>query len=179
MPLVPGAIDGPMLRTRSVDTYATTRGYNGLAVDALDRAAAILSTVGGTATRVPSSRAGAVRSPEQAGLATLTRAGRWVAIAGRDRAAGDARYGSGLLALQARDAAGAWSARIPARPRAAQRIATVAIRQGGELLPAAGVVLPGAASDEVTVRGGWARPGGGRRSIPASHGGGPSAPMAR
>jgi hypothetical protein len=161
LPLVPGAVDAATLRGRSVDTYATTRGYNGLAVDALDRAAALLASVDGRVTRVPSSRPGSVRSPVQAGLATIGRAGRWVAIAGRDRAAEDARYGSGLLALQARDGSGTWSPRIPARPHAAQRVATIAVRQGGELLPAAGVILPGRASDAVTVRGGWSRPGGG------------------
>lgn len=161
LPLVPGAVDAATLRARSVDSYATTRGYNGLAVDALDRAAAILATVGGQVTRVPATRPGTVRSPGQAGIATISRAGRWVAISGRDRASEDARYGSGLLALQVRDAAGDWAPRIPARPHAAQRVATIGIRQGGELLPAAGVILPGNASDAVIVRGGWARPGGG------------------
>lgn len=161
LPLVPGAVDAATLRTRSVDTYATTRGYNGLAVDALDRAAGILATVDGRVTRVPSTRTGSVRSPGQGGVATLSRAGRWVAISGRDRAAEDARYGSGLLALQARDAAGRWTSRIPARPHAARRIATIGIREGGTVLPAAGAILPAAASDAITIRGGWSRPGGG------------------
>ncbi len=42
LPLVPGANDAAALATRAVDPYATTRGYNGLAVDALDRAARLL-----------------------------------------------------------------------------------------------------------------------------------------
>ena len=48
---------GPTLALRRVDPYATTRGYNGLAVDALDRASATLETIDATATRVPSTRA--------------------------------------------------------------------------------------------------------------------------
>ncbi|MBJ7472811.1 MAG: hypothetical protein JHD16_16005, partial [Solirubrobacteraceae bacterium] len=68
LPLVPGAIDAATLAARQVDPYATTRGYNGLAVFALDRAAASLKQASGTATRVPSERTGVVVSPKQAGI---------------------------------------------------------------------------------------------------------------
>ena len=158
LPLVPGAVDATVLATRAVDPYATTRGYNGLAVYALDRASATLKRVAATATRVPSERTGVVRSPAQAGLATITRGGLWVGIGAKSRAPEDARYASGLLAMQQRDAAGAWKAVVPGRPYNPQRVGTLAIKVGGRTLVASGsVAQPGPSS--VTVRGGWAEPG--------------------
>lgn len=158
LPLVPGAVDASVLGARAVDPYATTRGYNGLAVYALDRAAATLKRVGGTATRVPSERTGVVRSPAQAGLAAITRGGLWVGIAAKSRAPEDARYASGVLAMQQRDATGTWKPVVPGRPYNPQRVGTLAIKVGGRTLVASGsVAQPGPSA--VTVRGGWAEPG--------------------
>lgn len=158
LPLVPGAIERSVLSARAVDPYATTRGYNGLAVYALDRAAATLKRIEATATRVPSERTGVVRSPAQAGLATITRGGLWVGLAAKSRAPEDARYTSGLLAMQQRDATGAWRPVVPGRPYNPQRVGTLAIKVGGRTLLASGTVAqPGPSS--VTIRGGWAEPG--------------------
>jgi hypothetical protein len=162
LPLIPGATDAAALGARSVDSYATTRGYNGLALDALDRTTGLLAGLEGNATTVSAVRDGSVRSPRQAGIATITRRGIWVAISGRPRAINDARYGSGLLALQAQAANGAWTDRIPGRPSSPARTATLAIRDRGALLPASGDVRAGVSSSSVSVFGGWAAPGLGR-----------------
>lgn len=159
LPLVPGAIDGPTLAARKVDPYATTRGYNGLAVDALDRASATLETIDATATRVPSTRGGIVRSPKQAGLATITRGPLWVAIAAKSRASEDARYGAGVLALQRRDAAGRWASLLPGRPYSPRIVSTIAIRSGGRLLAPSGEIRGTAGSAGVSMLGGWGTPG--------------------
>lgn len=158
LPLVPGAVDADILGARAVDPYATTRGYNGLAVYALDRASATLKRVAATATRLPSERTGVVRSPQQGGLASITRGGLWVGIAAKSRAPEDARYSSGLLAMQHRDAAGAWKPVVPGRPYNPQRVGTLAIKVGGRTLVASGsVAQPGPSA--VVIRGGWAEPG--------------------
>lgn len=158
LPLVPGAVDAGVLGARAVDPYATTRGYNGLAVYALDRASATLKRVAATATRVPSERTGVVRSPAQGGLAAITRGGLWVGIAAKSRAPEDARYSSGLLAMQQRDATGAWKPVVPGRPYNPQRVGTLALKVGGRTLVASGsIAQPGPSS--VTIRGGWAEPG--------------------
>ncbi|MDO9353449.1 MAG: hypothetical protein Q7T55_07130, partial [Solirubrobacteraceae bacterium] len=169
LPLVPGAIDGPTLSARQVDPYATTRGYNGLAVDALDRAAATLETIDAAATRVPATRSGVVRSPSQAGVATITRGPLWLAIAGKSGAAEDARYGSGILALQRRDDAGNWASILPGRPYTPQVVGTIGIRTGGRTLVPSGAVraVPGATA-AVGVLGGWARPGGSKTVDPGT-----------
>ncbi len=159
LPLVPGAVDGATLALRRVDPYATTRGYNGLAVDALDRASATLETIDATATRVPSTRGGIVRSPKQAGLATITRGPLWVAVAGKSRASEDARYGSGVLAIQRRDAAGRWAPVLPGRPYTPRIVGTVAIRVNGKLLLPSGVIRRSVAPASVGVLGGWGSPG--------------------
>ena len=158
LPLVPGAVDGAVLATRSVDPYATTRGYNGLAVFALDRAAASLKRVPGTATSVPSERPGVARSPKQAGIATITRGGVWAAIGAKSRAPEDARYASGLLALQQRDQTGDWHPLVPGRPYNPQRVGTLAVKVGGRTLVAAGSVTA-TTQNSVTVKGAWSEPG--------------------
>ena len=160
-PLVPGAIDGPTLSARKIDSYATTRGYNGLAVDALDRAAATLETIPApaTATRVPSTRQGVVRSPSQAGLATITRGPLWIAIAARSRAEEDARYSSGLLAMQRRDDAGRWASILPGRALSPRIGGTLAVRSGGKLFVPSGVISKAGGAGAAVVVGGWARPG--------------------
>jgi hypothetical protein len=158
-PLVPGAIDGEILLTRGVDSYATTRGYNGLAVDALDRASAVLQRVEGTATDVPSTLTGISRSPNQAGVATLTKGSLWVAVAGKSRAPEDARYGSGLLSMEHRDPTGAWSAIVPGRPLNPRIVSTVGVRQNGQMLVPSSQLLPGVSQTTADFVGGWARPG--------------------
>ena len=158
LPLVPGAVDAVTLASRRVDPYATTRGYNGLAVFALDRAAATLKRVAGTATRVPSQRPGVVVSPKQAGVTTITRGSLWAAVGSKTRAPEDARYASGLLALQQRDAAGDWHPIVPGRPYNPQRVGTLAVKVGGRTLVAAGDVT-GTAGSSVTIKGGWSQPG--------------------
>ncbi|MBO9533600.1 MAG: hypothetical protein J7513_11575 [Solirubrobacteraceae bacterium] len=162
LPLVPGATDAATLATRAVDPYATTRGYNGLAVDALDRAASLLRGNLTQSTSVPAARPGSVRSPKQAGLVTLSRGGAWVAISGRARATEDARYGSGVLALQARSRDGLWTDRVPARPFTPARSATLAIRVAGTIIPASGEVLETSSSTTAQLFGGWSAPGTGR-----------------
>lgn len=158
LPLVPGGTDATVLSARAVDPYATTRGYNGLAVYALDRAAATLKRVPAMATRVPAARPGVVRSPSQAGLAAITRGSLWVGIAGKSRAPEDARYSSGVLAMQQRDATGAWKPIIPGRPYNPQRVGTLAIKVAGKTLVASGAIAqPGPSA--VTIRGGWSEPG--------------------
>lgn len=158
LPLVPGASDAVTLSARQVDPYATTRGYNGLAVFALDRASATLRRVGATATRVPSQRPGVVQSPKQSGVTTMTRGGLWAAIAAKSRAPEDARYASGLLALQQRDGSGEWHPIAPGRPYNPQRVGTLAVKVGGRTLVAGGSVSATGPSS-VSIKGGWSQPG--------------------
>lgn len=157
LPLVPGAVDAAVLTSRRVDAYASTRSYNGLAVDALDRAAATLLRIrAATATSVPAGRDGVVRSPAQAGLATLTRGPLWAAVGAKSRSNDeDARYGSGLLALQFRNAAGDWAPILPGRPYSPTTVSTLAVESDGITLVPDGVV--GASrGTSVELRGGWA-----------------------
>lgn len=157
--LVPGASTGDVLKARGIDSYATMRGYNGLAVDALDRIPALLAGIEGAASRLPASRDGAVRAPEQAGIAALTRGGTWVALAGRSRAKADARYGSGILALQTRDASGTWRAQVPGRPLSGAGVATLALQIRGAHYPMAGHLRSERSSKGVQITGGWGTPG--------------------
>ncbi len=157
--LVPGASTAEEIKARGIDTYATMRGYNGLAVDALDRIPALLTGVEGTASSLPSAREGAVRAPEQAGIAALTRGGTWVAIGGRSRDKTDARYGSGILALQRRDG-DTWRPQIPGRPLSGAGIATLAFQIRGQLYPMAGRLRSERSSKGVQITGGWGTPGG-------------------
>ncbi len=156
--LVPGASTAEEIKARGIDTYATLRGYNGLAVDALDRIPALLAGVEGTASSLPAAREGAVRAPEQAGIAALTRGGTWAAIAGRSRDKTDARYGSGLLALQTRDG-DTWRPQIPGRPLSGAGIATLAFQIRGQLFPMAGRLRNERSSKGVQITGGWGTPG--------------------
>ena len=125
---------------------------------ALDRAAASLKRVPGTATSVPSERPGVARSPKQAGIATITRGGLWAAIGAKSRAPEDARYASGLLALQRRDQVGGWHPIVPGRPYNPQRVGTLAVKVGGRTLVAGGSVSASTATS-VSVKGGWSEPG--------------------
>ncbi len=156
---MPGASTAEEIKARGIDTYATMRGYNGLAVDALDRIPALLTGVEGTASSLPSAREGAVRAPEQAGIAALTRGGTWVAIGGRSRDKTDARYGSGILALQRRDG-DTWRPQIPGRPLSGAGIATLAFQIRGQLYPMAGRLRSERSSKGVQITGGWGTPGG-------------------
>ncbi|MDQ8045097.1 MAG: hypothetical protein REI11_10855, partial [Patulibacter sp.] len=160
-PLVPGALDAATLAARKVDAYATDRGYNGLAVDALDRASAVLDSIDphDTATRVPSSRPGLTRSPSQAGLATITRGPLWVAIASKSRAPEDSRYGSGLLSMEHRDAAGTWSAIAPGRADNPRVVNTLAVRSNGVVYSMSGSIQRARTEQSVGIVGGWAENG--------------------
>lgn len=164
MPLVPGAATATALASRRIDAYATTRSYNGLAVAALDRTAATLGRIADvTATTLPATVRGVVRSPKQAELVTLTRGALWAAIAARSGSPRDARYGSGVLALQHRDAAGRWAQIGPGRPYASPVVGTIAIRHGKDLL-VPNTRIGRATKFGVDLVGSWSQPGGPSRA---------------
>src|SRR5690606_17897098 len=95
--------------------------------------------------------------------ATLTRGPLWAAIAARSGSPRDARYGSGVLALQHRDAAGRWAQLGPGRPYGPGIVSTIAIRHGADLL-VPNTRISRATKFGVDLVGSWSQPGGPSRA---------------
>ncbi len=154
--LVPGAGDAESISRRGVDSYVSTRSYNGLAVAALDAAEPLLRRLGDAQpTVVPASRPGATSGGDRLRLVTLTGGGVWAAIStdGRNRA--DARYGPGVLSVRREGRGGVWAAAVPEPALSAELGSTLTVLAVGRRFVPHGVQIAPAADGSALVTGTW------------------------
>jgi hypothetical protein len=147
---------------RGIDHYANTVEYNGLALWALQDAAAQLENAQPAPPRtLPSLTNGAFVDPSHAQFAAVTAGSLWFAIHAIDSNPGDGRYGFGLVAAEL-DTTSGWQPVLPARPLTRTRtIGGVAMSTDARTLYPIGRAISATASGKVTVSGGWsAGPGG-------------------
>ncbi|MBJ7469893.1 MAG: hypothetical protein JHD16_01260 [Solirubrobacteraceae bacterium] len=154
--LVPGAGDAASLSRRGVDSYVSTRSYNGLAVAALDAAAPLLRELGDArATVVPSARPGATSGGERLRVLTLTGGKLWAAISTDSRNRTDARYGPGLLSVRRRGLDGSWAPVVPEPAMSANLGATLTVLASGRQFVPHGLKITPAANGSAWVQGTW------------------------
>jgi hypothetical protein len=156
-PLVPRfATGGVPTSYVGIDHYASTVEYNGLALWALDDAAAqIANAQSAPAQPLPSDGDGAFVDPSHAQFAAVTHGGLWFAVHAIDSNPGDARYGFGLVAAEL-DTADGWQPAFPARPLTdAPTIGGLAMLSHHKTLYPIGRAMSASSAGQVTVNGGW------------------------
>ena len=161
LPLVPrfATIGGPHSYA-GIDHYADTVEYNGLALWALDDAAAALAKAQpAPAESLPSTTGGAFVDPSHTQFAAVTHGGLWFAVHALDSNLDDPRYGFGLVAAELNDPAG-WQAVLPAAPLTNQPVVgSLALRGSKGPLHPVGSRISVSGAGVVTIRGGWVAAG--------------------
>lgn len=159
LPLVPRfAVDSDPRTYTGIDPYANTVEYNGLALWALDDAAAALAKVQPAPQEpLPSTTDGAFVDPSHTQFAAVTHGGLWFAVHALDSNFGDPRYGFGLVAAELEGADG-WQPVLPAAPLTRRPVVgSIALRGVAGTLHPVGRHIAASAGGIVTIRGGWAK----------------------
>lgn len=158
--LLPGARTARELADRRYDSYAGSRVYAGLAVQALNDAARSLRRARPLPrVALPAATSGStadVRKATDTGglsVATMTRGDTWVAIALSARKRADARYGPGVLEFRRRIGF-EWVDVVPPMPMQAELLPAVAAHCADPLLVPRGTAVK-VRSASFVARGTW------------------------
>lgn len=156
MPLTPRLLDNPQPNYAGIDRYATTVGYNGLALWALqDAIQQLRSTKPAPIELLPADANGTFIDPSHTEFAAVRRGDLWWAIHAADTHT-DARYDFGLIAAEQKTPGGLWLPAMPYRPITGKKTSGGPVLiKGKEHLVPEGEHISATAGGKVVVEGGW------------------------